>query len=312
VPEGVRILDAARRAGVWLPYECGWGSCSTCKVTLVEGEVELLFPEAPALTARDARRRRILACQCTPRSDLAIKPLWHRSRPESVRPTVDVEGRVVARDELGPDIFRLVVEVGVPVAFRPGQYAIIEVEGVRRCYSMTNLPGEAALEFLFKRYAGPASTALARLSEGSRLSLGVPYGDMWLRPGTQPALLMAGGTGVAPILGLVRQLVAEASGRDVAVVYGANTLADLVLADELEALVGKLPRGSFHPVLLSPPEGWSHGTGFVTDALAVAVESLRGRPDVYVAGPPPMIEPTLSVLRKIGVELDSIYYDSFG
>lgn len=312
VAEGERILDAARRAGVWLPFECGWGSCSTCKVTLVEGEVELLFPEAPAVNPRDERRRRILTCQCTPRSDVVIRPLRHDSRPDPIRPTRDVVSEVIDRVELGPGIFRLLVDTGEPVLFRPGQYAIVEVGGVRRCYSMANLPGETSVEFVFKRYAGPASTALAELPVGASLPLSIPYGDMWLRPGDRPLLLVAGGTGIAPIIGLVRQLVALGDRRAVSVVYGANTVADLVLADEVANLVGKLVQGSFYPVLASPPPNWDGASGVVTDVLSAAVTSLGQLPVVYLAGPPPMVGPTLSGLGAMGVQLDQIYYDSFG
>jgi toluene monooxygenase electron transfer component len=309
---GERILDAARQAGVWLPYECGWGSCSTCKVTLVEGKVELLFPNAPALTERDERRRRILVCQSGALSDLVLRPQRFGDSPDPLRPTVDAEGRVIGIQEEGPEIFRLVLDIGEARPFRPGQYAIIAIGGVRRCYSMANVPGGTELEFVFKRYQGPGSTSLAKLRPGDRVSLALPYGDMWVREGGRPILLIAGGTGVAPILGMARHLVQAGDRRRVAIVYGAATIAELVMRDELECLAARLDRGSLHPVVADPPPHWSGVSGFVTDALADIVAELDGPPVVYLAGPPAMIHPTLDVLANEGVELDAVHYDSFG
>lgn len=314
VGEGERILAAARRAGVWLPFECGWGSCSTCKVTLVDGEVELLFAGAPALTPRDVRRRRILTCQSTPRSDLVVRPVSVGAEPGPERPTGDHLGELVGAEQLGPDIRRFRFRLDRPARYREGQYAILELgPGLRRCYSMSGRPGSPEIEFVTKRYPGrPGSDRLHALRVGERIGLELPYGDMWLRPGEGRIVLIAGGTGLSPVLALARRLRADRDPRHVRAFYGAGSRAELVCWEELDALVASLPDGRLHGALVDPPAGWTGTTGFVTDALEAHLVDPDPHADHYLAGPPPMVDAALEWLRARGVELPRIHYDRFG
>lgn len=313
VADGERILTAARRAGIWLPFECGWGSCSTCKVTLLEGEVDLLFAGAPAITPRDARRGRILTCQTTPRSDLVIKPLSVSAAPGAARPTSDHRAELVARDELGPEIGRFCFRLERPARYREGQYAVLDFgAGLRRCYSMSNRPGSDVVEFVTKRYAGrPGSDRLHDLPLGSVIDLELPYGDVWLRPGTRPVVLIAGGTGLSPILALARRLRADADPRRIRAFYGAGSRPELVCWDELAALLGDLPDGRLHGALVHADDAWTGTVGFVTDAMDRHLAP-TGAADYYLAGPPPMVDAVLDHLRARAVELDRIHYDRFG
>ncbi|MHA6797293.1 2Fe-2S iron-sulfur cluster-binding protein (plasmid) [Pseudonocardia bannensis] len=313
VRERERILVAARRAGVWLPFECGWGSCSTCKVTLVEGEVDLLFAGAPAVTVRDARRQRILTCQTTPRSDLVIKPLTVGSVPSAERPTTDHTGELIGREELGPDIRRFSFRLERPADFRAGQYAILHLgDGVRRCYSMSNRPGSPLVEFVTKRYPGRlGSERLHGLPLGGCVELELPYGDMWLRPGSRPVVLIAGGTGISPVLALLLQLHGAADPRPVQIFYGANSRAELVCWNELETLVAGLPHGRLHGALACPDTAWPGASGLVTAALAEHLQAADAG-DHYLAGPPPMVDAVLAHLRERDVELTRVHYDRFG
>ena len=208
--EDETLLQAARRAGLVLPHECGWGSCSTCKVTLVAGETELLFPAAPAISPRDARTGRILACQSMARSDLTIR-LSPAAPPPLAVPDREQRAELVTVEELAPEIRRFTFRTEAEAAFLPGQYAILHLApGLRRAYSMCNLPDGETLQFISKRYPGGAgSTALAALDPGAELVLEAPFGTCTLarRPGRK--LFVAGGTGISPILALVRE-----AGRD--------------------------------------------------------------------------------------------------
>lgn len=327
VHPGERILGAARRAGVWLPYECGWGSCTSCKATLVEGSVDLLFPDAPALDARDERRRRVLLCQTTPTSDLVLKPQRVEEAPDPVRPTRDATAVLESVEPLGPGVsrftLRLVDHDGGPVLadFRPGQYALIEPEpGLRRCYSMANLPGTDVVELVAKHYDGrPGSSRLFALAPGARMPVELPYGDMWLRDGERPVLLVAGGTGISAILALVRQLAdgaPEHAGRRVRILYGAASRDELVCWDELVDLVAGLPDATLHGALVAPVDDWEHTHGFVTHALEELAASGEhhdlGDSDVYLAGPPVMVKAVQESLGSLGIQLDRTYVDSFG
>ena len=324
---GERILGEARRAGVWLPYECGWGSCSSCKATLVDGTVDLLLPGAPAMDARDERRRRILLCQTAPTSDVVIKPQRCSDAPAEERPTRDVTGSLVAVEPLAPAIarfsFTLSDERGsaAPADYRPGQYAVLEVApGLRRCYSLAGIPGGDRVQFIAKRYEhGEGSTALFSLDEGARIRMELPYGDMWLRPTRRPLLLAAGGTGISAILALVHQLADPMSGhhgRRVRIVYGATTPAELVCWDELMGLVPRIPGATLHGALVAPEPEWEGTRGFVTHALA----DLSGsgahddlpESDAYLAGPPAMVDAVKVAISDLGIPLDRTYVDSFG
>ncbi|MCQ4079118.1 2Fe-2S iron-sulfur cluster binding domain-containing protein [Streptomyces sp. RB6PN25] len=313
VGEGDRILAAARRAGVWLPFECGWGSCGTCKVTVVEGEADLLFAEAPAMDARDARRRRMVTCQSRPLSDLVIKPTWVSDEPRPELPTADHKAQLVEVEELGLQICRFRFQLEGEAVYRAGQYAILELAPkLRRCYSMSDLPGSPVVELIAKRYEGrPGSEQLFRLPVGSSINMELPYGDMWLREGLRPVVLIAGGTGVSPILALVRQLVESGDQRPVRVFYGATTQDQLVCWDELASLVDRLPSGRLHGALLTGGDSWVGTTGLVTDALTPYLEAMADS-DIYLAGPPPMVNAVRVLLREHSVQFDRIHYDSFG
>jgi len=338
VQHGDRILAAGRRAGVWFPFECGWGSCGTCKVTLVEGETELLFPQAPCVDPRDARRGRIVACQSTPTGDIVLKASRTPDGPAPDRATADHRARLVSRQELGPDIARFVFALDAPATYRPGQYAILELApGLRRCYSMAGLPGSADVSFIAKRYPDhPGSERLFRLAAGAQIHAELPYGDMWVRDSQRPVALVAGGTGISAILAMTRQLAASGTagagaqvdgvagaqvdagtgarvdaGRPVHVFFGAGARAELVCWDELAQATSRLPEGHLHGALLHPDADWNGTVGLVTEALAERLPDLADA-DFYVAGPPVMTDAVRALLRGHDVQLDRIRFDSFG
>ena len=327
VASGESVLDAARRSGNWLPFECGWGSCGRCRATLVEGELDSLFPEAPAMTERDARRKRYLMCQSTPASDAVIKATSIDREPPEERPVVDGVGTLVSVRELGPDIRELrftLSTAGEPAIahFRPGQYALLELEsGLRRCYSMSNLPGSEHVEFIVKRYAGrPGSSRVFDLQQGDAIPIQLPYGDMWLRDRERPALLIAGGTGISAVLSLLRSISSDPSWADrpVHVVYGAATRDELVCWEEIQHLTEHLPNASVHGALVHADESWAGTRGFVTEVISdlLDVEDSHewgaAAGVVYLAGPPPMVRAVQDVLAAHGIQLDRIHVDSFG
>jgi toluene monooxygenase electron transfer component len=293
---------------VWLPFECGWGSCSTCKATLLEGEVELLFADAPAVEPRDERRRRIITCQSTATTDVVLKVT--RLGPFEERPTTDHMARLVDKRELGPQIRSFTFALDAPATFRPGQYAILDLgPDLRRCYSMAGLPGQE-ITFVTKRYDGrPGSCTLHGMEIGATVPIALPFGDMWLRPDNAHAVLVAGGTGVAPVLSLLRQLADQQWTHPVTVVYGANSPAELVCLDELATTAAALPHAELVPVVQDAGQDWHGRRGFVTTPLSeIAMPEHR----YYFAGPPPMVDAVLAVLRERGIAMDRIHFDRFG
>lgn len=308
---GQRLLEAARDAGVWLPFECGWGSCGTCKASLVSGDVELLVPEAAAVSERDARRGRILLCQSSATTDVTIKPLRVADEPDPLRPVRVETGTVVSIAEVAPAVFDVVVSTPAPLPFRPGQFAIVHgPQDQRRCYSFAGEPGDSTVRFVVKQYDGrPVSTWVSTLSPGDRVRFEGPYGDVWLRESGRPMLMIAGGSGISAILGLVRDAAANARDRELTVLYGARTAADLALLDELGDLVTAHGRGRLVAVVESGPAPHGGIEGRVTDPLATL--DCAGS-DVYLAGPPAMVDAVDLVLLERGAARDQLFVDRFG
>jgi len=313
VSEGESILAAGRRVGVWLPFECGWGSCSTCKVTLVKGEIRPLFPEAPAIKPRDRRRKRILACQSTALSDLVIKAKPQPEAPPKLD-TQEYRAALLEVEVLATGIHRFRFKLDRLASFLPGQYAIFDLgEGIRRCYSMCNLPGSDEVEFIAKYYARAGTKRLYALAVGDEIAIELPYGAAYLRETSADLVFMAGGTGIAPILSLLRQIVTSGkmAKRRISVFYGAQTPQELVCLHELEALVEKLPEACLVPAVVEAPASFRAEVGFVTDAVS---RHLKHMPpyNYYMAGPPPMVNAALNLLSDNNVPITHIQYDSFG
>lgn len=315
VQEGETILAAARRAGIWLPFECGWGSCGTCKVTLVEGQVECLFAGAPALSERDRRRNRIIACQSVPLSNLVLDARVLEAPPEGLA-TADYRAVVKEVVPLAPEVALFRMELDRPALFLPGQYAIVTLRpGLRRAYSMANLPGTREVEFIARRYpGGPGSNALFDLTLGSAVDLELPYGAAYLRETGHPLVFVAGGTGIAPVLGLTRYWAAGGGriGSGLHIFYGARTPRDLVCFDELQALTRDFPQARLVPAVNEGPAGWHGEVGFVTDALVRRLPEGWDQYEWYMAGPPVMVQSVLRLLDERGVPITQVHYDSFG
>ncbi|HZG28853.1 MAG TPA: 2Fe-2S iron-sulfur cluster binding domain-containing protein [Ensifer sp.] len=311
---GETLLEAARRNGVALPYECGWGHCGSCKVTVVEGQTDLMFPAAPALTPRDQKLNRTVACQAMACSDLVIKLSPGEPQPPAIAARRQ-DAELIAVEELAPEIRRFTFCPEGGADFLPGQYAILHLgHRLRRAYSMCNLPDGETLQVISKRYPGGAgSNALAELRPGDRLVLEAPFGTCTLKPRPGRKIFIAGGTGISPILSLVRQAARDKVdfAAPVDVVYCARRAVDLAAGDELEEAVARVPGSFYIPCVEEETSMPGHAIGRALDVLA----SLAYDPaatEFYVAGPPVMVNAVKSHLKEAGVAITRIHYDSFG
>lgn len=320
--EGDTLLRAGLRAGLGFPYECNAGSCGTCKVELVEGEVDSLRPDAPGLQERDRERRRILACQAVPATDCTIKV---RLRPENVplhRPARFTATLTGTRD-LTHDMreFRFAAR-GAP-GFLPGQYALFYLPGLDtpRTYSMSNVYGAGGeWHFIVRRVAGGVGTVTLfdRVPIGSAIELDGPYGLAYLRAESQRDIVcVAGGSGLAPVLSIARGAAREPrlSGRRIHVFHGVRATRDLCGERELEELPGFGERITFQPVLSEPqaegPFPWQGPTGFVHDHVREWAGDRMGSYEWYFAGPPLMAEAVQRMLMDKRVPFPQVHFDSF-
>ena len=312
--------DTLLRAGLGFPYECNSGSCGTCKVELVAGEIESLRPDAPGLAERDRAKNRVLACQAQPRGDCAIKV---RLRPENVpvhRPK-RFRARLESTRGLTHDIREFTFKAADAPGFLPGQYALFYLPGlaVPRTYSMSNVDdGSGRWQFIVRRVPGGTGTATLfdKVPEGSEVTIDGPYGLAYLRPESpRDIVCIGGGSGLAPMLSIARGAVREARlhGRTIHVFYGARTIRDLCGKEDLASLPGFGERLFFHPVLSQSEEaeGWSGRTGFVHEVARELVEGRWNDFEYYFAGPPPMAEAVQRMLIDKRVPYPQVHFDSF-
>jgi toluene monooxygenase electron transfer component len=314
------LLRAGLRSGFGMPYECNSGSCGTCKVELVAGTVESAWPAAPGLGERDRARNRVLACQSRPTSDCAIKV---RLRPENVaahRPA-RFRATLAGTRDLTHDLreFRFRAQ-GAP-GFLPGQYALFSLPGVTglRTYSMSNIDdGSGEWHFMVKRMPGGVGTAALfdQVPVGGSLDLDGPYGLAYLRKDSPRDLLcIAGGSGLAPILSIVRGAVREPGldGRSIHVFYGARTSRDVCGVEELSELPGYGTRIHFQPVVSQPESAhaWSGPIGFVHEHVRSLFGERFKEFECYFAGPPAMADSVQRMFMDARVPFPQVHFDSF-
>jgi len=308
------ILDTALAAGVPYPYGCRSGDCGSCKSRMLSGEVTMEGYYTPeALTAAEREAGLILACRARPLTDVAVTWLAPVT-VEGAFPVRRVRATIIAQEPVTHDITRLLLSInGTPLAFAAGQFAQLIFHGLpRRPYSMANKPGESVLEFHIRRIPhGVVSAYVANQARlGETLKLEGPYGMAYLR--TQdacPLLLVAGGSGLAPIKSILLAVLALPSTHPIYLYHGVRDTCDLYERESLTALA-QLPLFHFRPTLSMPSQATRHRTGFVHEAVAADFTTLEGF-TVYLAGPPPMVEATTEVVRHLGVRVDDVHADPF-
>jgi propane monooxygenase reductase subunit len=308
------VLDAAFRHGYNLVYGCREGQCSACKAYLLEGEVVLKPYSTFALSESEETNGYTLLCRAMPEEDLVVELLHFDPDNYKLEHEIrDGRGTVTAVEALTHDIRRLELEVTEPAGFSflPGQYVDVWVPGceARRSFSMANLPGEGRIELIVKHYPGGRFSSLldGAIAVGDELRFTGPYGAFHLRQSERPVLMVAGGSGMAPILSLLRTLASEGSGRMVRFFYGARTDDDLFYVDLIRAVGSGMADFDFVPVL-------SDTDGFVNEAAGEFLESgAMSDPEVYMCGPPPMIDAMIELATdRHGIdERSRVFHDKF-
>jgi toluene monooxygenase electron transfer component len=326
-----KILHAGLRSGIQLPYECGTGTCGTCKARLAEGQVGDEWPEAPGRGSLRSDSGEILMCQCVPQADCTlevgrvVKPM----APGTSSPR-RVDGLIRGKVMLTHDVLSMELDLSAPLDFEAGQFMLMSAGGIRgaRAYSMVNFaPKAERLVFAVKRKPGGGMSGWLFGEEitGARAVLFGPLGAATFDPAAGKNLLcIAGGSGIAGMMSILSRAVRERyfERHTGDLFFGVRTSRDVFFLDELAGLQAHVGQGLSVTVAFSDedvdPE-WSvrypqlgFGQGFVH---AVAAERMRGRfvnVRAYAAGPPPMVDATLRMLLREGrLTPDNIRYDKF-
>jgi toluene monooxygenase electron transfer component len=314
------IMRAALRAGVGLPYECNVGACGTCKVELVEGEVESNWPGAPGLTERDIARKKVLGCQSRPLGDCVVKA---RNMPQYAEASLPrrFQATLAATRDITHDLREFSFTLPEPIDFLPGQYALLYLPGVDgpRAYSMSNIAqGQARWEFQIKRTPdGAATSALFdRLAVGQEIAIDGPYGLAYLRTGSpRDIVCIAGGSGLAPVMSIARGVAANPAmaGIKVHLFYGGRGARDICGEDMLRALPGYGERFFYHPIISMPEAGgdWSGKVGFVHELALETIGMALAEHEIYFAGPPAMAQAVQRMLMEQKVPGAQVHFDAF-
>jgi CDP-4-dehydro-6-deoxyglucose reductase/3-phenylpropionate/trans-cinnamate dioxygenase ferredoxin reductase subunit len=281
------VLDAAERAGYSMPSSCRKGACNTCEAGLVEGEVE-----QRGRGRRTARDGLALMCRSQPRADITIRP--KRVERIDIFRRKTSTARIFRLARPAPDVTLLTLRfpIGLRAPFKAGQYLqVIMEDGDRRNFSMANAARDNdGAELHIRRVAGGTFSVktLSRLAAGDPLQVELPYGDFYLRVSERPVILLASGTGFAPIKSIVETAIHTGSRRPMHLYWGARTREDIYLAELPAKWAARLPWFSFTPVLSEPSSSWTGRTGLVHDAVREDHGDLAGA-DVYACGNPLMV-----------------------
>jgi len=309
VAVGVNLLDALRENDVPVSYSCMSGRCGTCRCKLIQGHVIESGREVQRPLA--AEDQYVLACQtfltesCTVEIPEPDEVVVHTAKI--------IKATVVAIEDQTHDIKRIRLKPAKPIEFSPGQYAQLQFTPAHiRPYSMAGLCEDAELEFHVRLVAeGRVTGYIANaLKVGDSVRVSGPLGSAYLRRKHEsPMLCVAGGTGLAPILSIIRGVIAAGMQNSIHLYFGVRSERDIYGREWLAELQRQHPQLHVHIVVTS---GQAHGcrTGLVTEAIAEDWSSLEGF-RAYLCGAPPMVEATTLLVRQMGVLPEQIYADAF-
>lgn len=308
------ILEAALAQGISLPYSCRSGSCGACSCQRLGGEVD--YPDGLPLGLSQAEHVDgvVFACRAHARSDLVLEAQELQSLSRLSIKTLPA--RVVRMQQLGHDVMRVDLRLPAvePLDFLAGQYVdILLRDGARRSFSIANAPrGGSELELHIRHVPGGEFTTrvFEELREKSLVRLQGPLGSFYLREGSErPLLLVGGGTGFAPLKSIVEHMLNHGIERQLHLYWGVRTRRDLY-SDLPQRWSRELPGFEFTPVLSEADAGWRGRRGWVHEAVLQDHPELAGH-DVYMAGPPPMIDSAVAAFTAAGLPGTQLFYDSF-
>lgn len=307
---GANLLDALRAAQIPMSYSCLSGRCGICRCRVLDGEV--LDGGREQQRPLDGMDGAVLACQtyvteaCTIEVPAPEEAVVHRARV--------ARASVVAIEPLAADIRRLLLKVANPIAFSPGQYAQIALTPQHsRPYCMASLPGDDLLEFHVQLMPkGRVSSYIAgQLQVGDKVKVSGPLGAAYLRQqNAGPMLCVAGGTGLAPVLSVVRGAVAAGMRNPIHLYLGLRSPRDLYGIAWLDHLRSTHPALKVHVVMASGADPATQRRGLVTQAIEQDHAHLRGW-SAYLCGSPPMVETTTLLALGKGMEAAHIHAEAF-
>ncbi|SDH80979.1 benzoate 1,2-dioxygenase electron transfer component BenC [Pseudomonas panipatensis] len=308
------VADAAYRQGVNIPLDCRDGACGTCKCFAEAGRYDLGQEYIEdALSEEEAEQGYVLTCQMRAQSDCVVRvpassELCKTQKSQfqaSISAVRQLSESTIALSIKGESLSKL--------AFLPGQYVNLQVPGSEqtRAYSFSSLPKDGEVSFLIRNVPGGLmSSFLTGLAKaGDSMTLAGPLGSFYLREIKRPLLLLAGGTGLAPFTAMLEKIAEQGSEHLLHLIYGVTNDFDLVEMDRLAELAARIPNFTYSACVANPQSSYPQ-KGYVTQHIEPKHLN-DGDVDVYLCGPPPMVEAVSQYIREQGVQPANFYYEKF-
>jgi CDP-4-dehydro-6-deoxyglucose reductase len=313
---GETILEAALRADFALPYGCRNGACGACKGKIVAGQVDYGQYQDGSLSDDDKQKGMALFCTAKPLTDLVIEAKEISAAKDI--PVKTLPCRVERMEKLAPDVMALWLKLpsNERLQFLPGQYIdFLLKDGKRRSFSLANAPeDDGLLELHIRHVPGGQFTehVFNAMKVKEIMRINGPLGSFFLRDSDTPAILLAGGTGFAPIKSILAHAFNHGIDRQLILYWGAKARADLYQADIPDAWARQHDNFSFIPVLseAKPEDAWAGRAGLVHQAILADFVNLSGY-QVYACGAPPMIDAARRDFTARGLPEDAFFADAF-
>ncbi len=310
------ILDAAHQANILLSYGCKGGLCGSCEAVVNQGEV--YYPDGipKGLKEEDIALGKALLCKAFAKSDLDIEA--HVEKPETQRPLRTLPVKIQQKNLLADDVMQLILQLpstDEPFDFLAGQWMyFVMKDGKKRAFSIANTPTQEKLLEVHIRHAnGGVFTDFVfnKLKIGDILKIEGPHGTFFYHDDYKDIIMVAGGTGFAPLKGIIEALIQNKNTLKISLYWGVRSKKDLYM-EELVKQWQEQGLIDYIPVLSEPTleDQWQGETGFVHEAIIKKYSSLRNHV-VYMAGPPQMITASKKAFIKNGARSKKIYFDSF-
>lgn len=319
VEEDQTILDAALRAGVWLPHACCHGLCATCKVDVVDGEVEQGEASPFALMDFERDEGKCLACCATPTSDLVIEADIEEDADAEVHPVEDYAGTVLEVRDITPTAKSIVIELDRDLQFQAGQYVNLGLPDIEqtRAFSLANAPSEKRrIELQVRLIPGGEATSYIhqQLQVGDKVDVTGPYGRFFVRKSAQEdALFLACGTGLSSPKSMILDMLEQGDARTIKLFHGVRTKSELYDREIFEKLAAEKENFDYVPVLSQPgaDEAWTGATGYVQDVAQDYLNNdFRGN-KAYLCGSPNMIDSAITTLIQGRLYERDIHFEKF-
>jgi CDP-4-dehydro-6-deoxyglucose reductase len=313
VEEDETILDAAIRQGMNLPYGCRNGFCGDCRAMLSDGRIT--YPNGQPPVMSDNETNVCYVCQAHASSDITLEVV-------EITQSQDIQTRILPCkidriDRLNEDVIRLNLKLpeGDRLQFLAGQYLnFILADGSKRAFSIANAPhDDESIELHIRHVAGGAFTdhLFNGMEEKTIMRIEAPLGSYYLREESdRPIILMGGGTGFAPLKGIIEHAFRIGLTRPMHLYWGVRARTDLYLPDLPEQWAARYPNFTYTPVLSEPDPDWQGQTGWVHEAVVANYPDLSAH-EVYMSGPPPMIQAGKDAFLAHGLSDEKLYSDSF-